>query len=116
MLDGLTKESTMTTWTRDRKTGANSTFAKWRVEEVLVHSVFNLTFVASRQVAVPNPPIRKSAKRYAQCYDDRQDSNHKVIGGLSTSRLRLDIDFNFKSSSSFKILHLDSPSLTFKNN
>ena len=42
---------------------ANSTFAKWRVEEVLVRSVFNLTFVASRQVEVPNPPIRKSAKR-----------------------------------------------------
>jgi hypothetical protein len=50
-----------------RKTAANSTFAKWRVEEVLVRSVFNLTFVASRQVEVPNPPIRKSAKRYASC-------------------------------------------------
>jgi hypothetical protein len=45
------------------KAAANSTFAKWRVEEVLVRSVFNLTFVASRQVEVPNPPIRKSAKR-----------------------------------------------------
>jgi len=43
----------------------NSTFAKWRVEEVLVRSVFNLTFVASRQIEVPKPPIRKSAKRYA---------------------------------------------------
>jgi hypothetical protein len=41
----------------------NSTFAKWRVEEVLVRSVFNLTFVASRQVEVPNPPFRKSANR-----------------------------------------------------
>jgi hypothetical protein len=41
----------------------NSTFAKWRVEEVLVRSVFNLTFVASRQVEVPNPPIRKSSNR-----------------------------------------------------
>jgi hypothetical protein len=48
---------------------ANSTFAKWRVEEVLVRSVFNLTFVASRQVEVPNPPIRKSAKRYTQLHD-----------------------------------------------
>jgi hypothetical protein len=47
---------------------ANSTFAKWRVEEVLVRSVFNLTFVASRQVEVPNPPIRKSAKRYWLVY------------------------------------------------
>jgi hypothetical protein len=46
-------------------TTANSTFAKWRVEEVLVRSVFNLTFVASRQVEVPNPPIRKSSNRYA---------------------------------------------------
>jgi hypothetical protein len=45
-------------------TAANSTFAKWRVEEVLVRSVFNLTFVASRQVEVPNPPIRKSSNRY----------------------------------------------------
>jgi hypothetical protein len=44
-------------------TTANSTFAKWRVEEVLVRSVFNLTFVASRQVEVPNPPIRKSSNR-----------------------------------------------------
>jgi hypothetical protein len=46
-----------------RKAAANSTFANWRVEEVLVRSVFNLTFVASRQVEVPNPPIRKSSKR-----------------------------------------------------
>jgi hypothetical protein len=49
----------------DRKTAHNSTFAKWRVEEVLVRSVFNLTFVASRQGEVPKPPIRKSAKRQA---------------------------------------------------
>jgi hypothetical protein len=48
---------------RKRNTAGNSTFAKWRVEEVLVRSVFNLTFVASRQDEVPNPPIRKSAKR-----------------------------------------------------
>jgi hypothetical protein len=46
-----------------RKTTGNSTFAKWRVEEVLVRSVFNLTFVASRQIEVPNPPIRKSSNR-----------------------------------------------------
>jgi hypothetical protein len=45
------------------KTAYNSTFAKWRVEEVLVRSVFNITFVVCRQVEVPNPPIRKSAKR-----------------------------------------------------
>jgi hypothetical protein len=49
--------------TTERKTAHNSTFAKWRVEEVLVRSVFNITFVASRQVEVPNPPIRKSANR-----------------------------------------------------
>jgi hypothetical protein len=49
-----------------RKAAYNSTFAKWRVEEVLVRSVFNLTFVASRQVEVPNPPIRKSSNRYGQ--------------------------------------------------
>jgi hypothetical protein len=48
------------------KTSANSTFAKWRVEEELVRSVFNLTFVASRQIEVPNPPIRKSSNRYLQ--------------------------------------------------
>jgi hypothetical protein len=54
------KNRTMQT---DRNTAGNSTFAKWRVEEVLVRSVFNLTFVASRQVEVPNPPIRKSATR-----------------------------------------------------
>jgi hypothetical protein len=47
-----------------KKTAHNSTFAKWRVEKVLVRSVFNLTFVASRQVEVPNPPIRKSSNRY----------------------------------------------------
>jgi len=52
----------------DNNTAHNSTLAKWRVEEVLVHSVFNLTFVASRQVEVPNPPIRKSAKRYLMVY------------------------------------------------
>ena len=45
------------------KTAYNSTFAKWRVEKVLVRSVFNITFVASRQVEVPNPPIRKSSNR-----------------------------------------------------
>jgi hypothetical protein len=50
---------------RNRRMAAtNSTFAKWRVEEVLVRSVFNITFVASRQVEVPNPPFRKSANRY----------------------------------------------------
>jgi hypothetical protein len=47
----------------ERNTAYNSTFAKWRVEEVLVRSVFNLTFVASRQGEVPNPPIRKSSNR-----------------------------------------------------
>ena len=47
-----------------RMATANSTFAKWRVEEVLVRSVFNPTFVACRQVEAPNPPIRKSAKRW----------------------------------------------------
>jgi len=41
----------------------NSTFAKWRVKEVLVRSVFIITFVASRQGEVPNPPIRKSSNR-----------------------------------------------------
>ena len=52
-----------------KKTAHNSTFAKWRVEEVLVRSVFNPTFVASRQVEVPNPPIRKSSNRYTQLSD-----------------------------------------------
>jgi hypothetical protein len=51
----------------DRTSAYNSTFAKWRVEEVLVRSISILTFVASRQGEVPNPPIRKSAKRYQQC-------------------------------------------------
>jgi len=51
--------------TVDRKPAGNSTFAKWRVEEELVRSIFNLTFVASRQIEVPNPPIRKSSNRYA---------------------------------------------------
>jgi hypothetical protein len=62
------KASGNTTFMTDneRITAANSTFAKWRVEEVLVRSVFNLTFVASRQVEVPNPPIRKSSNRYMQ--------------------------------------------------
>jgi hypothetical protein len=46
-----------------RKAADNSTFAKWRVEEVLVRSVFISTFVASRQIEVPNPPIRKSSNR-----------------------------------------------------
>jgi hypothetical protein len=56
--------------TEKRKTAAtNSTFAKWRVEEVLVRSIFNLTFVASRQVEVPKPPIRKSSNRWWQFYD-----------------------------------------------
>jgi len=50
----------------ERKATHNSTFAKWRVEKVIVRSVFNLTFVASRQVEVPNPPFRKSANRYLQ--------------------------------------------------
>jgi len=54
----------------ERVTAANSTFAKWRVEEVLVRSIFNLTFVASRQVEVPNPPSRKSANRYTQMCDE----------------------------------------------
>jgi hypothetical protein len=50
----------------DRTSAYNSTFAKWRVEKVLVRSVFNITFVASRQGEVPNPPIRKSSNRYLQ--------------------------------------------------
>jgi hypothetical protein len=56
---------------------ANSTFAKWRVEEVLIRSISNLTFVASRQVEVPNPPIRKSANRYASPYDDRKQTDRQ---------------------------------------
>jgi|LakMenEpi03Aug12_release.lakeMendotaPanAssembly.Ray.scaffolds.fasta_scaffold125586_2 hypothetical protein len=48
-----------------RKATVNGSFAKWRVEEVFVDSVFNLTFVASRQVEVPNPPIHKSSKSLA---------------------------------------------------
>jgi hypothetical protein len=48
----------------ERTAAYNSTFAKWRVEKVIVRSVFNLTFVASRQIEVPNPPIRKSSNRY----------------------------------------------------
>ena len=47
----------------ERTAAYNSTFAKWRVEKVLVRSVFNLTCFASRQVEVPNPPIRKSSNR-----------------------------------------------------
>jgi hypothetical protein len=62
-LDSLLTAST-------RKTAYNSTFAKWRVEKVLVRSVFNLTFVASRQIEVPNPPIRKSSNRYVPPFDD----------------------------------------------
>ena len=54
---------------KSKGTVHNSTFAKWRVEKVLVRSVFNLTFVASRQIEVPKPPIRKSAKRYTQLLD-----------------------------------------------
>jgi hypothetical protein len=50
-------------------TAANSTFANWRVEKVLVRSVFIITFVVSRQVEAPNPPIRKSATRYLQLFD-----------------------------------------------
>jgi len=53
-------------WTRSKDVEAaayNSTFAKWRVEKVLIRSVFNFTFVASRQIEVPKPPIRKSANR-----------------------------------------------------
>lgn len=61
---------------RNKKRPHNSTFAKWRVEKVLVRSVFNLTFVASRQVEVPNPPIRKSAKRYPQPYGDTANFEH----------------------------------------
>jgi hypothetical protein len=56
------------TFTEEKNTAGNSTFAKWRVEEVLVRSVFNLTFVASRQDEASNPPIRKSATRYRQCW------------------------------------------------
>ena len=56
----------------DRTAAYNSTFAKWRVEEVLVRSNFNITVVASRQVEVPNPPIRKSATRYGQVYETTQ--------------------------------------------
>ncbi len=55
--------------TKEEAHTANSTFAKWRVEKVLVRSVFNITFVASRQVEVPNPPIRKSSNRYKQLLD-----------------------------------------------
>jgi hypothetical protein len=57
-----------------KSTAYNSTFAKWWVEKVLVRSVFNLTFVVSRQVEVPNPPIRKSEKRYASFYGNTAKS------------------------------------------
>jgi len=54
---------------KSKKTVHNSTFAKWRVEKVLVRSVFNITFVASRQIEAPKPPIRKSSNRYKQLLD-----------------------------------------------
>ncbi len=38
----------------------------------------------------------------------------KVIGGLSTTRLRADFDVNFKCGSSFNFLPVDSHSLTFR--
>ena len=57
MLDGLTKENTMTTWTRDRKTGANSTFAIGGV------SCSVDSFVVAESFVLRNPQLLKPAKR-----------------------------------------------------
>ena len=46
-----------------RTAAPNSTFAKLRVEEVLVRSVFNLTFVAGQHVEVSNSTLRQSKIR-----------------------------------------------------
>ncbi len=40
----------------------------------------------------------------------------KVIGGLSTTRLRADFELNFKCCASINFMPVDSPSLTFRKN
>ncbi len=52
-----------------KNTTANSTFAKWRVEEVLVRSVFNLTFVASRQVEVKTLFLILACRNFGGTYN-----------------------------------------------
>lgn len=59
-----------------RITTANGTFAKWRVEEVLVRSVFNLTFVASRPLEVPNPPIQQIFEPLELIIVNKNDERH----------------------------------------
>ncbi len=47
--------------------------------------------------------------------DDSTITTHcKIIGGLSTTRLRADFDLNLKCSASINFLPVDSPSLTFR--
>lgn len=50
----------------DRKTTTNSTFANMAGEVQIETVVQLINFSASRQFSVPNPPHRKSAKRYQQ--------------------------------------------------
>ena len=74
----------------------NIGLAIWRLTCFYETFVQGSTAVILLKVCAENPPHRQDVNRYAQCYDDRQDSNQKVIGGLSTSRLRLDIEINFQ--------------------
>lgn len=64
MLDGLTEENTMTTWTRDRKTGANSTLAIGGVSSPLDGFVVAESSVLRIKFSAEKPAHRKSEKRY----------------------------------------------------
>jgi hypothetical protein len=57
---------------RNRKTGANSRFAKAGVSCFYESEVLNSSFVHLMKFSAENPRLRKAAKRYAQYYRDTQ--------------------------------------------
>lgn len=55
----------------------------------------------------------RCTNRYAQCYDENQDRNCKVTGGLSFGTFSKSIRFD-KLLATKKHIAWDSPALTFK--
>ena len=59
------------TLTTERKTGANSRFAKAGVSCFYDSEVLNSSFVHLMKFSAKNPRLRKAAKRYTQAKDSR---------------------------------------------
>jgi len=61
----------------DRKTPYNSTYKKLAVQWLNEALCFVLSFVVADSLVLRNRQLLVAAKRYAQCYEDRQTYENK---------------------------------------